>query len=284
MVATSGAPSLSARSMSAGSIARSEFEPVASGFRRRASSRKPWRGAQAGSRRDLASPAFSARSIGPAGPPVSAMRPSLRLKRGEGDMRLVAILGIEPERGDEAHQIAVAGLVLRQEHDRRARAIPLDATPKGGGRVGEIDRRLRADDRLHAGFRELLREFERAEQVVGVGDRQRRHGVGLGELGERLDRERPLAQRIGAVHVQMHEADGFEDRRIPCAHYWQAARPCVEPGLWMTGVLTHGIHTSRIHVCSSSSVGRRLVPRERPRGEGKSKPEEGKSKPFPSTN
>ena len=45
------------------------------------------------------------------------------------------------------------------------------------------------------GLRQLFREFERAEQVVRVGDRQRRHGVGLGELGQRLDAERALAQR-----------------------------------------------------------------------------------------
>ena len=114
------------------------------------------------------------------------------LQRGEGKMRIVAILGIEPQGGDETHQIAVAGLVLRQENDRRARIVPLDATPERGGRVAEIDRHLRADDRLHAAFGELLREFERAEQVVGVGDRQRRHGVGLGELGQRLDRSAPL--------------------------------------------------------------------------------------------
>ncbi len=103
----------------------------------------------------------------------------------------------------------VAGLVLRQENDRRARIVALDAAPERGRGVSEIDRHLRADDRLHAAFGEFFGKFERAEQVVGVGDRQRRHGVGLGELGQRLDGQRPLAQRIGAVHVQMHEADGL---------------------------------------------------------------------------
>ena len=108
----------------------------------------------------------------------------------------------------------VAGLVLRQENDRRARIVPLDATPEGGGRVGEIDRHLRADDRLHPALGELLRKFERAEEVVRVRDRQGRHGVGLGELGEHFDGQRALAQRIGAVHVKMHEADGFENGRV----------------------------------------------------------------------
>jgi hypothetical protein len=108
----------------------------------------------------------------------------------------------------------VAGLALRQKNDRRARIVPLDAAPEGGGGVGEIDRHLRADDRLYAALGELLRKFERAEQVIGVGDRQRRHGVGLGELGQHFDGQRALAQRIGAVHVKMHEADGFDDRRV----------------------------------------------------------------------
>ena len=52
---------------------------------------------------------------------------------------------------------------------------------------------------------ELVGEFERAEHVVGVGQRQRRLAVGLGELGEPRDRQRALEQRIGRVHVQMHE-------------------------------------------------------------------------------
>ena len=174
------------------------------------------------------------RPAGAAGQRDEALRV---FQRGEGKMRIVAVLGIEPQSGDEAHQMAVAGLVLRQENDRRARIVPLDAAPEGGGRVGEIDRHLRADDRLHAALGELLGKFERAEQIVGVGDRQRRHGVGLGELGQRLDRQRALAQRIGAVHVQMHEADGFDDRRVHAfvvASARRAGRGRRGRALWMT--------------------------------------------------
>ncbi len=151
------------------------------------------------------------RPAGPAGQRDQALGV---FQRGEGKMRVVALLGIEPQSRDEAHEIAVAGLALRQEDDWGARIVPLDATPEGRGGIGEIDRHLRADDRLDAALGELLRKFERAEQIVGVGDRERRHGVGLGELGQRLDGQRALAQRIGAVHVQMHEADGVENRRI----------------------------------------------------------------------
>ncbi len=134
------------------------------------------------------------------------------LQGGERDMRLVAIGRIAPQRRDEAHQVSVTDLVLRQEHDRRARIVPLDAAQKRGGRVGEIDRRLGADDRLDAGFGELLGEFERTEQIVGVGDSQRGHRVGFGKFGQGFDRQRPLAQRIGAVDVQMHKPDRFQDR------------------------------------------------------------------------
>ena len=50
----------------------------------------------------------------------------------------------------------------------------------GGRRVAEVHRDLRADNRLDAGLRQLFRKLQCAEQVVGVGDRERRHGVGLG--------------------------------------------------------------------------------------------------------
>ena len=126
-------------------------------------------------------------------------------------MRFVAVRRIEPEAGDEPHQVAVSDLVLGEEHDRRPRHSLLGETRGGGRGVAEVDRDLSANDRLDAGLGELFREFERAEEIVGVRDRQRRHGVGLGELGQGLDRERALAQREGAVHMQMHEADGFDE-------------------------------------------------------------------------
>src|SRR3984885_8946148 len=89
-------------------------------------------------------------------------KPFTFCESGERKMRLIAILGIEPQRGGEAHQVAVADLVLRQKNDRRARIVRLDATPKGGGGGGEIDHRLRADDRLPAAPVELLRKFKGA--------------------------------------------------------------------------------------------------------------------------
>ena len=178
----------------------------------------------------------------PGGAAGQGYEPFIFCESGERKMRLVAVGGVEPQGGNKTHQIAVAGLVLRQENDWRARIVPLDATPKGGGRVAEIDRRLRADDRLHAAVGELLRKFERAEQVVGVGDRQSRHGVGLGELGQRLDGQRPLAQRIGAVHVQMHEADGLENRGVheSLSQAGPGASRGAGQGLWTDSPLPRG--------------------------------------------
>ena len=72
--------------------------------------------------------------------------------------------------------------------------------------IAEIDRERAADDRLDAAARELVGEFERPEHVVGVGQRERRLAVGLRELREARDRQRAFEQRIGRVHVQMHEA------------------------------------------------------------------------------
>ena len=47
--------------------------------------------------------------------------------------------------------------------------------------VAEIDRKAAADDRLDAGACHLFGEFQRTEHVVGVGERERRLPVGLGE-------------------------------------------------------------------------------------------------------
>ncbi len=62
-----------------------------------------------------------------------------------------------------------------------------------------------ADDRLDAGGGELVGEFQRPEHVVGVGERERRLLVGFGELGEPRNGQRAFEQRIGRMHVQMHE-------------------------------------------------------------------------------
>ena len=80
----------------------------------------------------------------------------------------------------QPHQAAITALARRQQHDPR----------RGGGQriarvrilIAEIDRELAADDRLDAVAGHLVGELQRPEHVVGVGQRQRRLAVRLGEF------------------------------------------------------------------------------------------------------
>ena len=87
----------------------------------------------------------------------------------------------------------------------RCAAAPRAGPARRGSRVlvAEIERQRAADDRLDAVAGELLGEFQRAEHVVGVGQRQRRLAVGLGELGELADR----SARLRAANRRSARAD-----------------------------------------------------------------------------
>ena len=80
----------------------------------------------------------------------------------------------------QPHQAAVAALARRQQHDPRRRRGERIARVRV--LVAEIDRELAADDRLDAVARQLVGELQRAEHVVGVGQRQRRLAIRLGEF------------------------------------------------------------------------------------------------------
>ena len=148
------------------------------------------------------------------------MRPCVSLERVVAHMGLVAVGRVEPDATDEPHQVHVAALVLRDQHDRGA----AEAGEAAGGDVGEIHGELRADQRLHAGLGGLFRKLQRAEQVVGVGDGDGRLLVGLGVLDQRLDGNGALAQRIGAVDMSVNEADGFKNRGVHEAELSAGAR------------------------------------------------------------
>ena len=141
-------------------------------------------------------------------------------------MRLLVRRSFQEGARIEPHQAAIAALARRQQDDAR----PLDrraAGPRAVLLVAEIDRQRAADDRLNASRRHFLGEFERAEHVVGVGERQRRLAVGLCQFGQPRDRERALQQRIGRVHVQVHEAwiSHQSQARIPQAGSCGPGRP-----------------------------------------------------------
>ena len=119
----------------------------------------------------------------------------------------LAELVVEIGAAGEPQQVAVAGLVLGQQHDVRVRGVEL------GVRLRRLegDAELHPGDRLDAGAGRLLGEFESAEQVVGVGERQGGLPVGARGLHEVADLERALEQGIRGVDVQVDVADGLQD-------------------------------------------------------------------------
>ena len=118
----------------------------------------------------------------------------------------------------QPHQAAIAALARRQQHDPRRRRGQRIA--RVGVLVAEIDRELAADDRLDAIAGQLVGEFQRPEHVVGVGQRQRRLAVRLGEFRQLLDLDRSLQQRIGGMDVEMDKSGtGLTCRRLG-GHGW----------------------------------------------------------------
>ena len=80
----------------------------------------------------------------------------------------------------QPHQVAIAALARRQQHDPgRAGG---ERIARIGVLIAEIDREFAADDRLDAIARDLVGKFQRPEHVVGVGQRQRRLPVRLGQF------------------------------------------------------------------------------------------------------
>jgi hypothetical protein len=62
-----------------------------------------------------------------------------------------------------------------------------------------------ADDRLHAAFARRAVELHHAEEVRRVGERERRHAIGLGPRHRVFDAHDTVAHRVLAVHSQVNE-------------------------------------------------------------------------------
>src|SRR5438067_3868692 len=106
-------------------------------------------------------------------------------------MWLLVRLNVEICAGIEPHEATVAALARRKQHNA--------GSPRGVGAVartgrallfGEVEGERTANDRLDPGTGELVGELERAEQVIRIGERQRRLPIGLGKLGEPRNGER----------------------------------------------------------------------------------------------
>ena len=76
-------------------------------------------------------------------------------------------------------------------------------------RIGKINHKLNANNRLNAHFGHFFRKFQRPEQIVGVGNGKGWLVIRLRQFGEPVDGQRALTQRIGAVHMQMDKTDIF---------------------------------------------------------------------------
>ena len=102
------------------------------------------------------------------------------------------------------HQAAIAVVAGGEQHDPRPDMVDRAVADF---LIAEIDAERAADDRLDAIAGDFFRKFQRTEHVVGVGERQRRLPVLLGQLRQARDRQRALEQRIGRMNVQMHEGE-----------------------------------------------------------------------------
>ena len=121
-------------------------------------------------------------------------------------MRRFSRGGFQEGARDQAQEIAVSLLARGQQHETgQSKARIVRPLPRPLIVIGKVDSERAADDRLDSGARELLGKFQRAEHIVGVGERERRLPVGFRQFGKARDRQRALQQRIGRMHVQMHE-------------------------------------------------------------------------------
>ena len=112
---------------------------------------------------------------------------------------------VEVRRGNQLHQIAIAGLVLRQQGEMVSR-VALIIRPV-------LDRsrrhvRLAADDRFDTRLGRFLVKFDRPVQIPVVGDRHRGHLEFCRLFHQLLHPHRPVEEGIFRVEVEVNEGIG----------------------------------------------------------------------------
>ena len=109
---------------------------------------------------------------------------------------------VEMRGGEQLHQVAIAGLILRQQSEMISGVAP---------RPGPIFVRsgrnicLATNDRFDSRLRRFLIKFDRAKKIPVIGDRHRRHLEFRRFLHQFLHPHRAVEQRILGVQMQMNE-------------------------------------------------------------------------------
>ena len=112
------------------------------------------------------------------------------------DTRSAALLAFEVRSREEARKVAVAGLRLAQERQaRRCGALTLLRDP-------QVD----SHERLHTVAQRLAIELHHREQVVLIGDRDRRHAGGGHRRDELRHPHHAVAEGVLGVQPQMDES------------------------------------------------------------------------------
>src|SRR5262249_50211111 len=98
---------------------------------------------------------------------------------------------------DEPHQVEITCLVLDQQSE------PVARQEFSGSRNAALllapDAEVAADDRLYAGLCRILRELQRAEEIVAIGHRYSRHRLLLGKRHDLVDLVRAFGKRVGGA-------------------------------------------------------------------------------------
>ncbi len=141
------------------------------------------------------------------------------LDQAHVDRRLAALQAVEEARRGELHEVAIAGVVGRQQ--RQVVALG-PARAARGVVVDEVD--LTAEDRLDAVLVARLIELDGPVHDAVVGQPERRLLELGGALRQRVDLARTVEQRVLGVDVEMGAAGRAQRRSMLCAEAAEADR------------------------------------------------------------
>ncbi len=117
------------------------------------------------------------------------------IEPGALDQRHAAVLTLEPGARDQVGDILVAARVLAQQREPcRLRAF-----------AAATQQHVHTDDGLDAVLQRLAIELHHREEIVLVGDRDRRHAQLCGTLDQLRDAHHAVLERILGMQTEMDE-------------------------------------------------------------------------------